>query len=897
MASVLLGNNTTETVASGGTVSVSVSYPSGYTYWSLVQANDCSTSASTGTTTGFSISSFTASSYSVTISGFNGSSFITSTISGNVTTLPPTPTDITFSAFSTTASANASVTVTTIGTPDVTLKIGQSINGATVSGYANSPAVFSQIRGSTNTYRYWAYNRRSATVRSGFYNELNGTAPYLATTASGSLSGVTTTTTSSVTLTVSGVPAGHEFKINGGTTGSTTVSTPTIGTHQFNLTVRRTQAGGGNPSGAFSGTVSTHSVTRSAATTNPPTSIAISPTSSTSQSANYTVTATAYGNTATSRSIRLGTSGAYSGNGATFTVTRGSATFQAYNTLNGINSIAYSQVFTIPYLGSEYADSSLTASSQTVGSTISSGTISFTAGNVNTYYQLIRSTDGTWPAATSSISPTANTTPYQSTTAQAGPTPLYSGLSEGTGLWPAAGGTFYYKLRVRLRSNYGGSGAQSALIWATPTITVTRAAAPAPPTSITLASSTEAASPTDVVVTVFGNTADARYVRVKNVGSYQTNGSDFTVTRGTATTFEAYNSLNGNNSNVVEFTETLGYLNNPDLDVTLPADFSIANSSTSDVTVSLADYSTNTYYRLYKTTSPGRWVASYNGSSTATPQFTLLYSDPNELPPTNTSWTYIIEGVHRAGAGGEDIAGGWEQAASPAQVIITRSAADSTPEPFDLGGPLPSAAQNSDFISNAITVEGLDTSTTSPISISGTGSPAPTYSKNSTTVYTATTGTVVNDDIIRVKVHSASSANAQVTGTLNIGGVTDTFSVTTASTGGSGSGITAPSANAYGLELRNASGTVVLQPAKRFTNYEGSSSITASTTEGSDKVSPWVTLANAGDSSKMVIFLELSQDKGNAYIQTRTDSGGQFRLVNPGTSTPITLSYVILRYG
>tara|TARA_R110002126_G_scaffold211090_2_gene357627 strand:- start:2243 stop:2692 length:450 start_codon:yes stop_codon:yes gene_type:complete len=149
-----------------------------------------------------------------------------------------------------------------------------------------------------------------------------------------------------------------------------------------------------------------------------------------------------------------------------------------------------------------------------------------------------------------------------------------------------------------------------------------------------------------------------------------------------------------------------------------------------------------------------------------------------------------------------------------------------------------------------------------------------------------------------VRVRSASSANAQVIGTLNIGGVTDTFSVTTAAAGGSGIGITAPPPNAYGLELRNGSGTLVLQPSKRLTNYQGGGTLTTNATSGSDRVSGWVASPNIHEPTKALASLDAGQSNPNrAYIDTQASNGGEFRLVNPGTSADITLSYVIVRYG
>jgi hypothetical protein len=73
--------------------------------------------------------------------------------------------------------------------------------------------------------------------------------------------------------------------------------------------------------------------------------------------------------------------------------------------------------------------------------------------------------------------------------------------------------------------------------------------------------------------------------------------------------------------------------------------------------------------------------------------------------------------------------------------------------------------------SNTITVAGIDTA--SPISITGG-----TYSKNGG-AYTSTAGTVLVGDTVAVRITSSTSPSTAVNATLSIGGVTDTFTVTT----------------------------------------------------------------------------------------------------------------------
>lgn len=137
--------------------------------------------------------------------------------------------------------------------------------------------------------------------------------------------------------------------------------------------------------------------------------------------------------------------------------------------------------------------------------------------------------------------------------------------------------------------------------------------------------------------------------------------------------------------------------------------------------------------------------------------------------------------------------------------------ADTTPNAFDLGGPVTGVGTSVNVFSNTITVSGINAATS--ISVSGTGSPA--YSKNGG-AFTSSSGTVVNGDTVQVRVTSSTSSTTSVTATLNIGGVTDTFTATTAVGGGAGSGISSGSSD-YGIEIRGPNGvTKVLSPTTRY---------------------------------------------------------------------------------
>ncbi|WAC59773.1 RHS repeat domain-containing protein [Brevundimonas sp. SL130] len=103
--------------------------------------------------------------------------------------------------------------------------------------------------------------------------------------------------------------------------------------------------------------------------------------------------------------------------------------------------------------------------------------------------------------------------------------------------------------------------------------------------------------------------------------------------------------------------------------------------------------------------------------------------------------------------------------------VTTAAAADTTPNAYDLGGPVTGAA-GAWSSSNTVTIAGIDAAT--PVSISGGQ-----YRINGG-AWTAASGTVTAGQTIQVQVQASTTAGASQTATLNVGGVTDTFQVTTA---------------------------------------------------------------------------------------------------------------------
>jgi YD repeat-containing protein len=123
---------------------------------------------------------------------------------------------------------------------------------------------------------------------------------------------------------------------------------------------------------------------------------------------------------------------------------------------------------------------------------------------------------------------------------------------------------------------------------------------------------------------------------------------------------------------------------------------------------------------------------------------------------------------------------------------VTTAAADTTPNAFDLGAPV-TASASAWAASGVVTIDGINAA--SPISISGGQ-----YRVNGGT-WTSAAGTISNGQTVQVQVQASATPGASQTATLNVGGVTDTFQVTTAAVD------TTPDAYDLGAPVSAASGT------------------------------------------------------------------------------------------
>lgn len=198
----------------------------------------------------------------------------------------------------------------------------------------------------------------------------------------------------------------------------------------------------------------------------------------------------------------------------------------------------------------------------------------------------------------------------------------------------------------------------------------------------------------------------------------------------------------------------------------------IGFSSTSNLSIPYTGGGTFGQYRI-RSNNPtsGAWLDTRNGSSNS---FVLEYSSSggsySELPPGNTTWTYFFEGRREASAGGDP--NGTFQTCTPSSITVTRSAADNVPDQFSIGSDVTGVATSSSNLSSFV-VTGVDVSVT--VTASGSASVSTTNGSGYTSSITRSVGQTVY-----VRIIASATTNTAVTGTVTIGSVSDSRTVTTA---------------------------------------------------------------------------------------------------------------------
>ena len=225
---------------------------------------------------------------------------------------------------------------------------------------------------------------------------------------------------------------------------------------------------------------------------------------------------------------------------------------------------------------------------------------------------------------------------------------------------------------------------------------------------------------------------------------------------------------------------------------------------------------------------------------------------------------------------------------------FTKVAADTQPDSFSFTNPsaLQPAAEHT---TPSFTVSGINAPAS--ISVSGTGSPQYSIGGGS---FTTSSGTITNGQTFRFRMYASGSYNGQVTGTLNIGGVAPSLTLTTIADPGGDTGAAATTAT-YGLQVFNAGGTEVFGPNQKVTNLVSSGSITVGANSSETLPSSTGTfegVASDNQGSIDMILLPSNAFGANQLDLIRGDGSnganeGQFKIVNSAISSQSIVYYVI----
>jgi len=432
------------------------------------------------------------------------------------------------------------------------------------------------------------------------------------------------------------------------------------------------------------------------------------------------------------------------------------------------------------------------------------------------------------------------------------------------------------------------------------------AQAPTPPTYISIAANPnqqEAIVPCRVQA--FGSDGEAIEVSIDNV-NWQSSGYTFPETatkyrRGTSYTFYArgYNASSGLSSSSMSQSLALPYLDNQDLTINTSHTASVS-SDVSSGSISFSSGNVNTAYSLVRSTD-NVWTSAdtLGGNDLA---FSLVDGPSatynltgSGFPPAGSTYYYRFRARLRSiyGGSGADSAYEWcTLNGSGTTISISRGAIplDDEPDSFELGGPVENASFDTPYYSNTITVAGLGNGTSTYVVVSGTGSPR--YSKNGGS-YVSTNGTVVNGDTIRVEVTSQNTSGADSVATLDIGGITDDFTVSTSSSSGGG-GTTVPGTGDidYSLKVYSADRGVVLSPDTRHINVVNSGTVPVPANGTSAPVDfEGMTPTNTSDT--LVYF---PGGIASTFLLTVNRGNGSFTLTNTSGAAG-SVGFVALRIG
>ena len=662
------------------------------------------------------------------------------------------PTDIAFGADPGTSSATVSITVTASGGANGTIQLSETSNFSSTQANGTS---FTFTRGTAKTI----YARRvDGSVVSSTYSESN-TESYL--TPDLSVAGTNNTiafNAGSATTTVSNVARGTEtvaVRVNNGSTnlatrtgnGTLTFSSslPSVGnTTTYELFTKRAVSTGGDGS-TFYATNDTFTVTRSVEPVSAPTDIAFGADPGTS-SATVSITCTASGGSGGTLQVSQDNVN-WSSNGTSFTFTRGTAkTIYARRAGQGSTSSSYSEAHTVGYIGVD-AKVDLSPTSVALAYDANSDiTITLTNGTPGNQYQL-RLGNANLSTLLLAGSDTSGT------------------LTIGTAVHPTVNNTSTFTLYGRRTTASGGNNTYALT---GDSVVVTRnSESLSAPEDITFGADPGTFSQT-VSISATASLGSGGTLKVSDdANNWDTNGTSYTFTRGTAKTIYARREGVGANSANYSEEHTVNKLATDTSITVSPTSATVAPNANTTVTINISNATQQHTYHVYKQTGTNTYQGINVNTGTLSGSTGSVTIPNSQLPSAGNSITYRFYGILPISSGGLGI-----QQITNGTFTISRTAEDVTPNAFTFTD-VSNVSRSTTQTSNTITVAGLSTGTSVVVSIIGG-----TYSKNSGS-YTSSTGTASNGDTFSVR-HTSSSGFLTNTDTqLTIGGISDTFRSTT----------------------------------------------------------------------------------------------------------------------
>lgn len=229
---------------------------------------------------------------------------------------------------------------------------------------------------------------------------------------------------------------------------------------------------------------------------------------------------------------------------------------------------------------------------------------------------------------------------------------------------------------------------------------------------------------------------------------------------------------------------------------------------------------------------------------------------------------------------------------------ITTLAADTTPNAFSFTN-VTNAALTSPYTRSA-QITGLNTSTTATVS----GNSAKTAVTSSSTIpsdasFTTASKTISNGNYIHVRMNASGSYSTAVSTTVNVGGITSAWSITTGAqggtggAGGTGTGAGTSSNLDYGMQLIGTDGsTEVLGVNTRTSNLQVYQTIFIA----GSSTSSVIACPDANNSSKILITVAHNSAFGdkNFFLSVTNKSSTGFTVTN-SNSSGLSVNIVAIR--